>query len=88
MRKYKLPFRVGHHFASNVVEYARDKDIRPLDFPYAQAERIYAETVKDSGPPQALPMSKAEFRSRSTPWRSSVTAKPSGDRNRPRCNAC
>jgi argininosuccinate lyase len=63
MRKYKLPFRVGHHFASNVVEYARDKDIKPLDFPYAQALRIYAETVKDSKYPQTLPMSEAEFRS-------------------------
>ena len=35
MRKYKLPFRVGHHFASEVVEYAKAKDIKPLAFPYA-----------------------------------------------------
>ena len=63
MRKYQLPFRVGHHFASEVVEYARDKDIKPLDFPYAQALRIYAQTVKDTKYAQALPMSEAEFRS-------------------------
>ncbi len=63
MRKYKLPFRVGHHFASNVVEYARDKDIKPLDFPYAQAQRIYAETVKGTKYAQALPMPEVEFRS-------------------------
>ena len=43
MRKYKLPFRVGHHFASEVVDYAKAKDIKPLDFPYAEAQRIYAD---------------------------------------------
>ncbi|ARP87897.1 argininosuccinate lyase [Bordetella genomosp. 9] len=63
MRKYQLPFREGHHFASEVVEYARQHDIKPLDFPYAQAQRIYAETVKGTRYPQALPMSEAEFRS-------------------------
>ncbi|AMH43018.1 MULTISPECIES: argininosuccinate lyase [Burkholderiaceae] len=67
MRKYKLPFRVGHHFASNVVEYARQKDIKPLDFPYADAQRIYTQTV--AGTPYAgdLPMSEAEFRSTLNP---------------------
>ena len=37
MRKYKLPFRVGHHFASEVVDYAKQNNIKPLDFPYAEA---------------------------------------------------
>lgn len=63
MRKYKLPFRVGHHFASEVVEYAKAKDIRPLDFPYADAKRIYAQTVQGSEFPPSLPMSEQEFRS-------------------------
>jgi argininosuccinate lyase len=62
MRKYRLPFRVGHHFASEVVEYAKAKDIKPLQFPYADAQRIYAETVKGSTYAQALPMGEAEFR--------------------------
>lgn len=62
MRKYKLPFRVGHHFASEVVDYAKDKDIKPLAFPYAQARRIYAEAVKGLDVPQTLPMGEAEFR--------------------------
>ncbi|MCT9071229.1 argininosuccinate lyase [Cupriavidus gilardii] len=61
MRKYKLPFRVGHHFASEVVDYAKANNIRPSEFPYAQAQRIYAEAVKGQGPAQ-LPMSEAEFR--------------------------
>ncbi len=63
MRKYHLPFRVGHHFASEVVEYARAHDIRPSDFPYPEAQRIYGETLHgmgvEGGP---LPMSEAEFR--------------------------
>ena len=63
MRKYKLPFRVGHHFASEVVEYAKAKDIKPLAFPYAEAQRIYTETVKGTEFAQVLPMSEAEFRS-------------------------
>ncbi|MCY0386802.1 argininosuccinate lyase [Robbsia sp. Bb-Pol-6] len=63
MRKYKLPFRVGHHFASNVVEYARQNDIKPLDFPYADARRIYAQTVANTPYAGNLPMSETEFRS-------------------------
>jgi len=63
MRQYKLPFRIGHHFASEVVDYAKAKDIKPLDFPYAEARRIYAEAVKDLNVPPELPMSEAEFRS-------------------------
>jgi argininosuccinate lyase len=62
MRKYKLPFRVGHHFASEVVDYAKDKDIKPLDFPYAEAQRIYVQAVKGVDAPAKLPMSQAEFR--------------------------
>jgi len=63
MRQYALPFRVGHHFASEVVDFAKLHDIRPSDFPYAEAQRIYAQTLAemkvDGG---ALPMSEAEFR--------------------------
>ena len=64
MRKYKLPFRVGHHFASEVVSFAKERNITPRDFPYADAQRIYAATVKhemsiENG---KLPMSESEFR--------------------------
>ena len=63
MRKYKLPFRVGHHFASEVVDFAKARDIKPLAFPYVEAKRIYAEAVKGLNVPAELPMSEAEFRS-------------------------
>jgi argininosuccinate lyase len=63
MRKYKLPFRVGHHFASDVVDFAKANNIKPLDFPYAEAKRIYAQVVKGSSYAAELPMGEAEFRS-------------------------
>lgn len=63
MRTYKLPFRVGHHFASEVVGYAKAHDIRPSDFPYAEAQRIYRETLAEMKLPVGeLPMSEAQFR--------------------------
>jgi argininosuccinate lyase len=67
MRKYKLPFRVGHHFASEVVGFAKKKNIKPLDFPYAEAQRIYKEAVKDYNQADELPMSEEEFRSTLNP---------------------
>lgn len=63
MAKYKLPFRVGHHFASEIVDHAKTNDIRPTDFPYAEAQRIYRRTLSEmkvSG--GELPVSEAEFR--------------------------
>ena len=63
MRKYKLPFRLGHHFASEVVDVAKAKNFKPLEFPYAEAQRIYKEAVKDyPGAPTELPLSEAEFK--------------------------
>ncbi|WID95457.1 hypothetical protein QO058_22230 [Bosea vestrisii] len=62
MRKYRLPFRVGHHFASEVVTHAKDHDIKPLDFPYVEAKRIYAAAVKGTDYPAELPIAEAEFR--------------------------
>ncbi|GGE29179.1 argininosuccinate lyase [Agaricicola taiwanensis] len=63
MRKYKLPFRAGHHFASEVVDHAKANNIKPTDFPYGEAKRIYAEAAKEmSLNPAELPMSEEEFR--------------------------
>lgn len=62
MRQYKLPIRVGHHFVSNVVDFVKINNIKLLDFPCAQARRIYAESVKEAGLVGELPMSESEFR--------------------------
>ena len=67
MRKYKLPFRVGHHFASEVVTYAKANNIRPLDFPYKEAQRIYRDAVKGVDTSGDLPMSEQEFRATLNP---------------------
>jgi len=62
-REQRIPFRVGHHFASEVVLYAREHDLRPKAFPYAEAVRIYAEAgrkyqIADT----KLPLDEAAFR--------------------------
>ncbi len=63
MRRYGLPFRVGHHFASEIVDYARAHDAHPSDFPYAEAQALYERTLREMNQPAApLPMSEAEFR--------------------------
>ena len=67
MRKYKLPFRVGHHFASDLVTYARQNNLKPLDFPYREAQRIYQETVKGYSSIVTLPLSEEEFRAALNP---------------------
>lgn len=67
MSKYKVPFRVGHHFSSDVVNYAKANNIKPLDFPYADAQRIFRDSVKEYSAGMELPMSEAEFRSTLNP---------------------
>lgn len=62
MREHKLPFRVGHHFASSVVDYAKQNDIKPLTFPYDQARRIYEETVQGSPYAGPFPLTEQAFR--------------------------
>ena len=62
MRNHGLPFRIGHHFASEIVGHAKKNNIMPLAFPYAEAQRIYAETVKGTDYPQTLPMTEAQFK--------------------------
>ncbi|MBS4912596.1 MAG: argininosuccinate lyase [Veillonella sp.] len=65
MREYNVPFRIGHHVASDIVGYARAHDIRPLDFPHEIAERIYLDNVAAlnlSEVPEHFPLDEAEFR--------------------------
>jgi argininosuccinate lyase len=65
MREHKIPFRVGHHFASAIVSYAKKNGIKPLDFPYDQAKRIYREAVGCTE--KEFPMSQEEFRKTQDP---------------------
>jgi len=62
-RSHGVPFRVGHHFASDVVVFAKERSIRPKDFPYAEAVRIYREAGKKYDlKDQRLPLGEAAFR--------------------------
>lgn len=67
-RKHGIPFRVGHHFASEIVLYARSQNLRPKEFPYEQAQRIYAEAGTKYQLAQAvLPLDEATFRATLSP---------------------
>ena len=64
MRDHGLPFRIGHHMASRMVSWARANNVLPLDFPYAEMQRIYKEEIEAEFPSASsvLPMSESEFR--------------------------
>ena len=62
-RAADVPFRVGHHFASELVNFGRRDKLRPRDSPYAQARMIYTEAAKHFRIENAqLPLSEAQFR--------------------------
>ena len=62
-REHRVPFRVGHHFASEVVLFARKNGLPPKAFPYAEAQRLYAEAMTHDKQAQTrLPLDEATFR--------------------------
>jgi argininosuccinate lyase len=61
-RDADVPFRAGHHFASELVTYGRANQLRPGEIPYTQAQRLYAETAAAFGLPVLLPITEQEFR--------------------------
>lgn len=52
-----VPFRIGHHFASQLVDYGRARDLKPVDIPFPEAQRIYKG---DTG--QVLPLTETQFK--------------------------
>ncbi|KAI9353303.1 L-Aspartase-like protein [Zopfochytrium polystomum] len=70
MRAHKVPFRLGHHFAADLVAHARASAWRPTEFPYSAAREIYARVVADAveeaggrlAVPSELPLTEDAFR--------------------------
>jgi argininosuccinate lyase len=69
-----VPFRVGHHFASELVNFGRGHNLKPAEIPYAEAQTIYADAAKFFKLDDAkLPLTEAQFRASLSP-RNMVTA--------------
>jgi argininosuccinate lyase len=67
-RLHAVPFRVGHSFASDVVTYARANGLKPKQFPYAEAVKIYAAAAtKYKLSATNLPLDEATFRATLSP---------------------
>jgi argininosuccinate lyase len=63
-----VPFRVGHHFASELVNFGRSRNLRPSELPFAEAQRIYEESARRfEQAPLQLPLNEADFRRSLTP---------------------
>jgi argininosuccinate lyase len=57
MQRADVPFRIGHHFASQLTDYGRGKGLKLHEIPYAEAQRIYA-----AGTQQTLPLNETNFK--------------------------
>jgi argininosuccinate lyase len=67
-RDADVPFRVGHHFASDLVTYGRAHGLRPSQIPFAIAQEIYLKVAEHFGRTETqLPLDEAGFQRALTP---------------------
>jgi argininosuccinate lyase len=56
LRDCDVPFRIGHHFASELTTYGRSHNLVPKDIPYQEAARIYKDVTGGT-----LPLTPAQL---------------------------
>jgi argininosuccinate lyase len=61
-READVPFRIGHHFASELTNYGRSHHLRASQIPFAEAQGIYAEIAAAAKLDTKLPLSEERFR--------------------------
>lgn len=61
-RKYKVPFRVSHHFASDLVDFAKSNGIKPTELKYSDAQMIYKRSYKNESLSAELPIQADELK--------------------------
>jgi argininosuccinate lyase len=78
-READVPFRAGHHFASQLVDYGRAHNLRPADIPYEEAKKLYTKSAAEFKLEKTqLPLSEAQFRTSLTPQNMVRSAKVLG----------
>jgi argininosuccinate lyase len=53
-----VPFRIGHHFASEMTTYGRARGKRPIELTWPELQQIY----KEASHGQTLPLTEAQMR--------------------------
>jgi argininosuccinate lyase len=62
-READIPFRAGHHFASDLVTFGRDRKLRPSQLAFADVQRVWTEASKKYAVDPKFPLTEARFRS-------------------------
>ena len=61
-RQYNVPFRISHHFASDLVDFAKSNGIKPTELKYNDAQMIYKRSFKNEGASAELPIQPDELK--------------------------